>query len=101
MSFSLEHGVFMVDGMADGEPRKSGGEGISVCSKHCPLGAHSSNGGIWVHSQGGMPIFFSDQGLLTGGGNVGGEYPCKRVFDLLVRMLRSRDVFTCDEAYKF
>ena len=25
--------------------------------KLCPLGAHSSNGGIWGHSQGGMPFF--------------------------------------------
>jgi len=23
----------------------------------CPLGAHSSNGGIWGHSRGGMPFF--------------------------------------------
>ena len=30
----LEHGVFMVNGMAGGEPRKSGGEGIGVCPKH-------------------------------------------------------------------
>jgi hypothetical protein len=27
------HGVFMVNGMADGEPRKTGGEGIGVCPK--------------------------------------------------------------------
>ena len=68
----------------------------------CPLGAHSSNGGIWGHSQGGMPLFFSDQGpLLKGGGEVGGKYPCERVFNFLVRMFRGRDVFTCDEAYKF
>ena len=29
-----EHGVFMVGGMADGELKKSGGEGIGVCPKH-------------------------------------------------------------------
>ena len=47
----------------------------------CPLGAHSSNGGIWGHGQGGCHVFFSDQGpLLKGGGDVGGEYPCERVF---------------------
>ena len=28
------HGVFMVNGMADGEPRESGGESIGVCPKH-------------------------------------------------------------------
>jgi hypothetical protein len=32
---------------------------------------------------------------------VGGEYPCERVFGFLVHMFRSRDVFMCDEAYKF
>jgi len=32
-----------------------------------------------------MPFFFSDQGLaLKGGGDVGGEYPCKRVIFLFV-----------------
>jgi len=51
--------------------------------------------------KGGCHFFFSDQGpLLKGGGDVGGEYPCKRVFDFLVRMFRGRDVFTCNEAYK-
>ena len=69
----------------------------------CPLGAHSSNGGIWGHGRGGMPFFFNDQGppLLKGGGDVGGEYPCKIVFAFLVLMFRGRNVFTCDEAYKF
>ena len=67
----------MANGMADGEPRESGGEGIGWCLPQtlCPLGAHSSNGGILGHSQGGMPLFFSDQGpLLKGGGDVGGKY---------------------------
>jgi hypothetical protein len=27
------NGVFMANGMADGKPRKSGGEGIHVCPK--------------------------------------------------------------------
>ena len=27
------------------------------CQTLCPLGAHSSNGGIWGHGRGGMPIF--------------------------------------------
>ena len=39
--------------------------------------------------------------LLKGGGDVGGEYPCERVFDFVVRMFRGRGVFTCNEAYKF
>ena len=26
----------------------------------CPLGAHSSSGGIWGHSRGGMPYFLND-----------------------------------------
>jgi len=48
----------------------------------CPLGVHSSNGGIWGHGRGGMPFFFSDQGpLLKGGGDVRGEYQCKRALD--------------------
>jgi hypothetical protein len=66
----------------------------------CPLGAHSSNGGIWGHGRGDMP-FFSDHGpLLKGGGDVGEKYPGERVFDSFVRMFRGRDVFTCNEAYK-
>ena len=59
-------------------------------------------GGFGVMVEGGCHSFFSAQGpLLKGGGDVGGEYPCERVFDLFVRMFRGRGVFTCDEAYKF
>ena len=59
-------------------------------------------GEFGVMVKGGCHFFFSDQDpLLKGDGDVGGEYPCKRVFEFLVRMFRSRDVFTCDEAYKF
>ena len=39
--------------------------------------------------------------LLKGGGDVGGEYLCEGVFDFLVCMFRGRDVFTCNEAYKY
>jgi hypothetical protein len=38
-------------------------------------------GKFGVMVEGGCHFFFSDQGpLLKGGGDVGGEYPCKRVF---------------------
>ena len=93
----------MVNGMADGEPRKSGGEGIGVCPKHffswvlTPV-----MGEFGVIVEGGCHFFFSDHGpLLKCGGDVGGEYTCERVFNFLVRMFRGSDVFTCDEAYKF
>jgi len=35
---------------------------------------------------------------LKGSGDVGGEYPCKRVFNFSVRIFRDRGV-TCNEAY--
>ena len=93
----------MVNGMADGEPRKSGGEGIGACSKHfVPWVLISVVGESGVIVEGGCHFFFSDQGpLLKGGGDVGGEYPCKRAFDFFVRMSKDRGVFTCNEAYKF
>ena len=75
----------MVNGMADGEPRKSGGSPGHWCSPQtlCPLGAYSSNGGIWGHSKRGMPFFFSGQGpLLKGGGDVGRKYPGERAFEI-------------------
>ena len=73
---------FLVNGMADGEPRKSGGEGIGVCPKHfLPWVLTPVMGGFGVIVKGGCHFFFSDQGpLLKGGGDVGGEYPCERVF---------------------
>ena len=59
-------------------------------------------GGIWGHAQGGMSIFFSDQGpLLKGGGDVRGKYPGERVFAFFVRMFRGRGIFTSNEAYEF
>ena len=93
----------MVNGMADGEPRKSGGEGIGVCPKHfVPWVLTPVMGEFGVIVKGGCRIFFIDQGpLLKGGGDVGGESPCKIVFDFFVRMFRGRGVFTCNEAYKF
>ena len=93
----------MVNGMEDGEPRKLEGEGIGVCPKHIfPWVLTPVMGEFGVIVKGGCQFFFSDLGpLLKGGGDVGGEYPCKRVFDFLVRMFRGRDDFTCDEAYTF
>jgi hypothetical protein len=59
-------------------------------------------GEFGVMVKGGCHFFFSDQGpLLKDGGDVEGEYPCKRVFGFIVRMFRGRGVFTCNEAYKF
>ena len=71
----------MVNGMADGEPRRSGGEGIGICPKHfIPCVLTPVMGGFGVMVEGGCHSFFSAQGpLLKGGGDVGGEYPCKRV----------------------
>ena len=93
----------MVNGMADGEPRESGGESIGVCPKHSvswvvtPVMRE-----IGVIVEGGCHFFFSDQGpLLKGGGDVGGKYSRERVFDFFVRMFRGRDVFTSNEAYEF
>ena len=88
--------------MADGETRKSGGEGIGVCNKHSvPWVLTPVVGEFGVIVEGGCHFFFSDQGpLLKGSGDVGGEYPCKRVC-FFVRMFRCRGVFTCNESYKF
>ena len=91
----------MVNGMTDGDSRKSGGEGIGVCPKHfVPWVLTPVMGEFGV--KGGCHFFFSDQGpLLKGGGDVGGEYPCGRVFGFFVCMFGGRGVFTCNEAYKF
>jgi len=93
----------MVNGMADGEPRKTGGEGIGVCLKHfVPWVLTPVMGEFGVVVEGGCHFFFSDQGpILKGGGDVGGEYPCQRVFYFFVHIFRGRGVFTCNEAYKF
>ena len=93
----------MVNGMADGGFRKSGGEGIGVCPKHFVPWVLTPVMEIFgVIVKGGCHFFFSDQGpLIKGGGDVGGEYQRERVFDFLVRMFRNKDVFTCDKAYKF
>jgi len=93
----------MVNGMADGKPRETGGKGIGVCPKHfVPWVLTPVMGKFGVIVKGGCHFFFSDQGpLLKGGGDVGGECPCKRVFGFYVRMFRGRGVFTCNEAYKF
>ena len=76
----------MVNGMAYGEPRKSGGEGIGVCPKRfVPWVLTPVMGEFGVIVKGGRHFFFSDQGpLLKGGGDVGGEYLCKRVFGIFV-----------------
>ena len=84
----------MVNGMADGEPRETGGECTGVCPYHfVPWVLTPVMGEFGVIVKGGVPLFFSDQGpLLKGGGDVGGEYPGESVFDLIVRMFRGRDV---------
>jgi hypothetical protein len=70
----------MVNGMVDGEYRKSGGEGIGVCPYHfVPWVLTPAMGEFGVMVKRGCHVFFSDQALLKGGGIVGGEYPCKRV----------------------
>ena len=81
----------MVNGMADGEPRESGGEGIGVCPKHfVPWVLTPVMGEFGVMVEGGCHFFFSDQGpLLKGGGDVGGEYHCERVFDILFACLEA------------
>jgi len=80
----------MVNGMAYGEPRKFG-EGIGICPKHfVPWVLTPVMGEFGVMVEGGCHFFFSDHGpLLKGGGDVGGEYPCKRVFGFFVRMLEA------------
>ena len=72
----------MVNRMADGEPRKSGGEGIGVCPKHfVPWVLTPVMGKFGVMVKGGCHLFFSDQGpLLKGGGDVGGTAPTARRF---------------------
>jgi len=81
----------MVNGMANGGPRKTGGEGIGVCPKHfVPWVLTPVMGEFGVMVEGGCHFFFSDQGpLLKGGGDVGGEYLCKRVFDFFVRIIEA------------
>ena len=75
----------MVNGMADGESRELGGEGNGVCPKHfVPWVLTPVMGEFGVIVEGGYQFFLSDQGpLLKGGGDAGGEYPCKRVFIFL------------------
>jgi len=65
--------------MTDGETRKSGGEGIAVCSKHfVPWVLIPVVGEFGVIVEGGSHFLFSDQGpLLKGGSDVGGKYPGK------------------------
>ena len=67
--------------MADGELRKTGGEGIGVCPKHFVpwvLTPVTEEFGVMV--KGGCHFIFSNQGpLWKGGDDVGGEYSCKRV----------------------
>ena len=72
----------MVNGMADGESRTTGAEGIGVCPKYfVPWVLTPVMGEFGVMVEGGCHFFFSDQGpLLKGGDDVGGEYPCNRVF---------------------
>ena len=67
----------MVNGMADGEPRKSGGEGIGICPIHfVPWVLTPVMGEFGVMVKGGCHFSFSDQGpLLKGGGDMGGKYP--------------------------
>ena len=72
----------MVNGMADGEPRKTRGEGIGVCPKHfVPWVLTPVMGEFGVIVKGECHFFFSDQGpLLKGGSDVGGKkYPGERV----------------------
>ena len=94
MAYSLLRAwCFMVDGMVDGEPRKSGGEGIGVCPKHfLPWVLTPVMGELGVVVKGGCHFFFSVQGPLLKGGDVGGEYPRERIFGFFVRMFRGRDV---------
>jgi len=63
----------MVNGMADGESRESGGKGIGVCPKHfVPWVLTPEVGDFGVMVKGGCHFLFSDQGpLLKGGGDVG------------------------------
>ena len=84
-------------------PEKTGGEGIGVCPKHfVPWVLTPVIGGFGVIVKGGCHFFFSDQGpLFKGGGDVGGEYLCERVFGFFARMSRGRDVIMCNEAYEF
>ena len=93
----------MVNGMADGDPRELGGKGIGACPKHFVSWVLTPvMGEFGVMVEGGCHFLFSDQGpLLKGGDDVGEEYPCERVFDFLVCMFRSRNVFTSNEAYEF
>ena len=80
----------MVNGIADGETRKLGGESVGVCPKHFVpwvLTPVMKECGVIV--EGGCHFFFSDQGpLLKDSGDVGGKYPGERVFDLFVRMFK-------------
>ena len=65
----------MINGMADGKPGKSGGDGIGICPRHfVPWVLTPVMGEFGVIVKGGCHFFFSDQGpLLKGGGNMRGE----------------------------
>jgi len=81
VSCSSEHGVFVVNGMAYGEPRKSGGEGIGICPIHfVPWVLTPVMGESGVMVKEGCHFFFSDYfPLLKGGSDMGGEYSCGKV----------------------
>ena len=56
----------------------------------CPWVLTPVMGEFGVIVEGGCHFFFSDQGpLLKGGGDVGGECPCVRVFDFFVRFAQA------------
>ena len=68
-------------------------EGIGVCPKHfVPWVLTPALGKFGVIVEGECHFFFIKYPLLEGSGDVGGEYPCERVFDFFVRMFRGRDV---------
>ena len=55
--------MFIINGMADGKPGKSGGDGIGICPRHfVPWVLTPVMGEFGVIVKGGYHFFFSDQG---------------------------------------
>ena len=93
----------MVNGMADGEPRELGGEGIGVFPKHfVPWVLTPVMGEFGVIVEGGCHFFLVTRAHFWKAAVMWEEsIRAKESLIFFIRMFRGRDVFTSNEAYEF
>ena len=92
----------MVNGMADGEFRKTGGEGIGVCPQHfVPWVLTPVMGEFGVIVKGDAIFSFVTRAHFWKAAQCGRGASVRKSLWFFFRMFRGRDVFTCNEAYKF